>query len=341
MFAFIRGNEPLSRSGFSKHGQCSGRYLTETMLMAHPPEMIEHARLRPGPGFQLKRAAQYYCHRVVPSARLRDFITAGIVRRINRSQPEARGPVLPQSGQQLVRFLRDRGVTSPMPILTDDQLKEVHEFLAEQPLLTNRGQQLRTNMVPEGTRSAHYPLRAVLTCPNVLDVANHSSILGIVTRYLGCKPTISQIGLRWTFPSTTGAHDFTHELHRDYDDWKSVKLFVYLTDVDERSGPHVFVATSHRTSGRFRCSSYYALRDVEAEYGREQIVSVTAPRGSGFFADTFGIHKGELPLSGPRLLLGIQYSLLPNYSLVYNPMALPGPTAYDPYINRLLIAQPA
>jgi hypothetical protein len=311
------------------------------MLTAHPPEMMEHARLRPGPGFQLRRAAQYYFHRVVPNARLRDYVTAGIVRRINRCQPQASGPVSPQSDHHVARLLQHQGITRPIPILTDNQVKEVHDFLAEQPLLNPRGQELRRNAIPEGTRFAHYRLRTVLTCPNVLDVANHSSILGVVTRYLGCKPTISQIGLRWTFPCTTGAHDFTQELHRDYDDWKSVKLFVYLTDVDATSGPHVFVATSHRTSGRFRCSSYYALRDVEAEYGREQIVSVTARRGSGFFADTFGIHKGELPSSGPRLLLGIQYSLLPNYSLVYHPMSLPAPTPYDPYINRLLIAPPA
>jgi hypothetical protein len=302
-----------------------------------PPMMMEHARLRPGPGFDIKRAAQYYSQRVVPNADLRAWVAHVIARRINRYQPNSVLNDLVEGDRRLVRLLDDQGITMPVRMLTDNQLKEIHGFLAEQPLLTRDGQQFLRTELPPATQSAHYPLETVLNCPNILGLANNASVVGIVTEYLGCKPTISQIGLRWTFPYTANTDDFTQELHRDYDDWKSVKLFVYLTDVDETSGPHVFVAGSHRTAGRFRCSSYYTSQDVEIQYGRERIRSVTAPSGAGFFADTFGIHKGEIPLTRPRLLLGIQYSMLPNYSLIYRPMSIPGTIAYDPYINRLLI----
>jgi hypothetical protein len=224
-------------------------------------------------------------------------------------------------------------------MLSEIQLADVHEFLNKEPMLTASGSQLQKEELSERPQSAHYSLNTVLRCPNILALANSPSVIRIVTDYLGCKPTISQIGLRWTFPSSDSALDFTHQLHRDYDDWRFVKLFVYLTDVDAASGPHVFVAESHCTSGRFRCSSYYSRQDVERSFGQANIKSLLGPGGSGFFADTFGIHKGEVPLSRPRLLLGIEYSLLPNYSLVYKPTAVPGAAVFDPYINRLLIAQ--
>ena len=53
--------------------------------------------------------------------------------------------------------------------------------------------------------------------------------------------------------------------------------------------------------------------------------------------DTRGIHKGMAPTGRPRLLLQIQYSLLPVYMYRYEKPRRTAPEQLDRYINRLFV----
>jgi hypothetical protein len=102
--------------------------------------------------------------------------------------------------------------------------------------------------------------------------------------------------------------------HYDLDDFKFIKFFFYLTDVDAGSGPHVAVRTSHlrrrvaRFGDRLKVRRY-SDDEVIGLYGRDQIVSITGPAGMGFAEDTICIHKGQTPVSRERLILQFQYAL--------------------------------
>jgi len=65
-------------------------------------------------------------------------------------------------------------------------------------------------------------------------------------------------------------------------------------------------------------------------------VTVTGAAGTAFAIDTRGIHKGVPPLARPRLILCIQYSLLPCLIYEYAPVLRAGATV-DRYINRLIV----
>ena len=196
----------------------------------------------------------------------------------------------------------------------------------------------RPDRLPAGTRTAAYPLERVLDCPAVLDAVNDPAVLGLAGRYLGCTATLSSLGIRWSFPTRADAED-TQLFHRDPDDWRFLKMFIYLTDVDEDAGPHVFVAGSHRTAGRLRARPYDTA-EIERRYGRDAVWTITGPRGTAFIADTYGIHRGAVPLARPRLILQVQYSLLPVFSLLYRPVAAEARPGLDPYVNRLLLSPP-
>ena len=77
--------------------------------------------------------------------------------------------------------------------------------------------------------------------------------------------------------------------------------------------------------------------ELERRYGREAIVALTGPRGTSFIADTYGIHAGPVPLSRPRLMLEIGYSILPVYSLSYRPQRIAQAYGLNRYVNRLLV----
>jgi hypothetical protein len=217
-----------------------------------------------------------------------------------------------------IEALYEDGIAQLPSLLSAGELREIEAWLLAHPLV----------------HSNAYTLETVLNCPHVLRLAGDASILAIARAYLGCVPTLASIGIRWSFCQSQSDVQL---FHRDMDDWRSLKLFIYLTDVDAGSGPHAYVLRSHKGKSRLRARPY-RLDEVEAEYGRGAVFRVIGPAGTTFVADTYGIHRGDVPAERPRLLLQIQYSVLPNFSLLYRPVSLAdGESPVDRYTGRLLL----
>jgi hypothetical protein len=190
---------------------------------------------------------------------------------------------------------------------------------------------------PTGSHVGIYSDEVVLECPHLVETANDPRVLAAVGRVLGCLPTLSNLSLWWSF-SGPATPEQDQLFHRDVDDIKFLKLFVHLTDVGPDAGAHVFVRTSHR-SGRLSRIRRYSDAEIEAAFGRENLVEVTGPAGTSFLEDTFGFHKGKLPTAGQRLMFHAQYSLLPIGIGVYTARRLPRAPGcrLHPYVNRLYL----
>ncbi len=133
--------------------------------------------------------------------------------------------------------------------------------------------------------------------------------LRLAQRWLGCEPTLDLVTMWWSFPHGDRAWSEAAQLyHHDMDRLRWLKLFVYLTDVDETNGPHHFVKNTHRD-----CHPVLARdgripdEEVHAHHGG-QVHRVTAPRGTVFLADTSGLHKGGQVLEGERLMLQLEWT---------------------------------
>src|SRR2546429_491727 len=89
--------------------------------------------------------------------------------------------------------------------------------------------------------------------------------------------------------------------HRDWDDVVNLKLFVYLSDVTEESGPFTF-APGTQPGGPRQLDVQDRLSDDEmaARVRREDWVVCTGGPGTGVLADTCGYHKGGEPTQGDR-----------------------------------------
>ena len=83
----------------------------------------------------------------------------------------------------------------------------------------------------------------------------------------------------------------------------------------------------------------YSDDEIASHYGEACITSVTGSAGTGFAVDTRGIHKGMVPTQKPRLLLQVQYSLLPIYMYRYAAPQRTESGQLDGYINRLFVRQ--
>jgi hypothetical protein len=208
-------------------------------------------------------------------------------------------------------------------------------YLRQQNMVAVRGTgaSFTLNAVPDGTRMADYPLETVVNCPHVMELANHPDLIAVATRYLGYTPTITLLTMRWSFPSETTDTD-VQSFHRDSEPG-SIKLLVYLTDVDYDSGPHRYAAGSHRDRMPLRLHNY---SDAEVSQRHGGSLAFIGPAGTGVLIDSKGIHKGTPPMSGGRLLLGIQYSLLPCLIYQYRPVNYRGPIRFSRYVNRLMVS---
>ncbi len=97
--------------------------------------------------------------------------------------------------------------------------------------------------------------------------------------------------------------------HRDPEDRHILKLFYYLSDVDEGAGPLTYARGSHRRPGRVAPHQHLdgeTPRSDDAQlatvYAREHWVTAYGPRGTLVFADTRGYHKGGWSRRSERIV---------------------------------------
>lgn len=111
--------------------------------------------------------------------------------------------------------------------------------------------------------------------------------------------------------------------HWDNDFSKFFKLYIYLTDVDENSGPHVYITGTHKQ--KFPEHSLCRLYSDESIYNKYKIPKkFIGQAGSMFLVDSYGLHKGETPTEKSRLMLNVHYG---RGKILYS--------ADDIYINNL------
>lgn len=298
--------------------------------------MIEYARLSPGPGFSATNALLYYAQRLVTPALLRRTVSRSIAAVVRSAHGTGQHWEADPTCGEVVAKLNCHGFAT-LDAFPTDTVDEICDFFRSHEVLGPNNSLTSLARLPPATANAAYPLATILACKPVLAIVNSPRFLRIAAEYIGCKPTLTSIGVRWSFP-VPGRPVSVQTFHRDPDDWRFLKLFVYLTDVDSESGPHVYVLTSHKTAGSLRSRSFDGSK-VEREYGAKNVMPVLGPRGTTFIADTYGIHMGVPPRQRPRLILQVQYSLLPNFALRYDPVSLPDRESVDPYVNRLMLAE--
>ncbi len=144
----------------------------------------------------------------------------------------------------------------------------------------------------------------------VQDFATDPAMALISQRYLGQPVVMDEVAFWWTTTRKAEDADLNAQLfHQDRDRLSFLKFFMYLTDVDTNSGPHVYIRGSHRNipwslraDGR---RSDEAVRDAGLW---ENVTELTGPAGTIMAVDTIGLHKGKKPITSDRLALENEFA---------------------------------
>lgn len=290
------------------------------------------------------------------------------------------GQPLPACGPTAATALEDlrtNGFCRLGSILTSSHIGEIHDYFARLPL-TNAwapdAPSFQRAQAPASVNVADYGAEAIAKAPHLRDLTLGPDVSPVVSHYLGVPPTISYLMSWWSFHGRAEARD-AQLFHVDSHDFKWVKLFVYLTDVDGSAGPHVVVRGSHdhvkrnerlKALAQHRPDAAQALRTalsyrqrfeddhVEALYGAENIVSIEGRAGEAFLVDTCALHKGLPPDTKDRLIFQALYTLMPTIKNPVSPVSIAGAyqgharaAAEAPvsrefwrYCNRLILRDP-
>lgn len=256
-------------------------------------------------------------------------------------------PILDQAEEDRVTVhfeeLKEDGITRLGPLLSPQQASEIRGHLAHCPVFgggtVNSGTKTGWEPISEAKKKhaqCSYKLNDLVEAPHLLEMMSSPVMIRLATRYLGAPPTIFSPNLFWSFSHSKKA-SAGQVIHRDWDGFRHLALFVYLVDVDKENGAHQYLKKSHaldsinelllREEGKSELPSksdlfYYHFDDPCPGNERllslfsEEEVSLSGVAGEAFLVDPFGLHRGHPLIKGERLLFWARYSFYHNGNAV-------------------------
>jgi len=190
--------------------------------------------------------------------------------------------------------LKENGYIVFKNFFSEKQCEKIKEFLIKQP-----GYNAHVPIYSDGVlrklsenyefNTLSYSPNYLLDIPEILEKITDPSLVSLAQSYLDCFPTLYSLNSWWHIYKDQVYG--TQNNHRDHDDFKFLALFIYLTDVDETNGPHVF----------------YPKTQDGSETNNS--ISIIGKAGTAILADTFATHRGQPLQQGSRLVCWWRYGL--------------------------------
>lgn len=210
-------------------------------------------------------------------------------------------------------FLTEEGhahyVEAKGEILENSRSAPVQGILAESDVTDefkyNPSKNYLVNLVNPNT--VHSPDSAVVR------LALDPKLLEIVASYLGLCPKLHAIHAWLNFP-TDEPPRASQMWHRDPEDLRLVKAFIYLVDVDEETGPFTYIPRTHSFGEYAGQVPQHKDRKRVSDDEMNPVLSIekhmvcTGPADTMILADTVGYHRGGKPRAKNRILLTFTYT---------------------------------
>jgi hypothetical protein len=137
------------------------------------------------------------------------------------------------------------------------------------------------------------------------------AVLNLANAYMGMYTRLNLVQVWHNLPSRGPARN-AQLWHRDRDDRRMFKLFIYFTDVGLGEGPLVYAPGTHKdgtvqqdpeTFGEEGTTARRSNDEqMHAVVPREKWITATGPKGTCILVDTWGYHKGGYVQQNDRLL---------------------------------------
>jgi len=221
----------------------------------------------------------------------------------------------------LARTLTKDGIiVGPSDTFLSVEGRRLLETVSEHILQVSRSQAIQTAMTAlSGDRMKKFLLklvsypRGVPADDELLKLALDRKLLETVAFYLGLWPCLYSIGAWLNFP-TDDPPELSQLWHRDPEDLRQIKVFIYLDAVDDCCGPFSYIPATHAFGENVpRAATLAGCKRVpdqlmEAVFARDSWRVCTGPAHTMILADTIGLHRGGKPSAGRRIVVTFTYT---------------------------------
>lgn len=243
-----------------------------------------------------------------------------IVNLSSRLKFNSRAPQLTPVQERIVRDLNQNGiaVTSLEELFPGkDMWAEFANFLDTHSPIDEEAQFGKKKFL------AHYwGIRPEIDVSNpFFQLAIHPTVLAIANSYMRMWTRLKYYDLATSLvvPPNTPPQQ-SQNWHRDPEDPRMIKMFLYCSDVDEESGPFIYIlgSTLGNRFGSFFPQQppegvYPDARAVESIIPKEAMHIMTGKQGTVLFCDTTGLHRGGYATKRDRMMFTSFYSA-PSFS---------------------------
>jgi len=139
-------------------------------------------------------------------------------------------------------------------------------------------------------------------------------IRGIANAYYGMYTQLNNYNVWFNFPTERLARE-SQLWHVDPEDHWNLRVFVFLTDVDDGAGPTTYAKGSHPKAGLLNKPASFKQKttrrsndsQMAAVIPPEKWLKAVGPKGTIMFADTRGYHKGGHAQTHDRILYNCMF----------------------------------
>ncbi|RIJ23756.1 hypothetical protein D1224_05710 [Henriciella barbarensis] len=186
--------------------------------------------------------------------------------------------------------------------LVQDAIKECRDTYQE---AIDSGKELLSKDSLEFVGDAGWPF---IASGGVYKLATSPLLLAPVIRYFGMFPIMTGFGLLSARNEEFYPHS-SQRLHFDPEDRTQLKVFFYITDVDETSGPFMAVPAED-SAVLYNDPDFKLARQDDTAVREGSIRTFTGPAGTAIYCDTCRcLHAGARPGGKKRLMLSIEYNI--------------------------------
>ena len=151
----------------------------------------------------------------------------------------------------------------------------------------------------------------------ILKIGLKEEFLYLASLYLGIYPFLGRFYAWYDFPTNENKTS-SQCWHKDTDDKKFFKIFIYLNEVDGNNGPFCYIKKTHQSKKNSEIQKYFKKtdystfdiledNDVHNLYSEKDIIECNGSLGTTIFADTSGYHRGKKLNDDKRIMLVFEY----------------------------------
>ena len=224
----------------------------------------------------------------------------------------------------LLKNLKKNGITKfKNKLLNKNQIHDIQKFLKTENAYPahvpyyDKFHPIKNVFKFKG-KIASFNADSIIRAPHLIELITRDDVLEVVKNYLGCNPTLFDLNLICSFGSLEKYHE-THNFHRDHDDFHHLLFMVYLSDVHENSGGHIYAQKSHlidNSSSQMKpnLNKNNSVKDQFSDLDNFKQETIYGEAGTAFISDANGLHSGSVPEPNKRrLAFWARFGLGPNY----------------------------